>query len=62
MFEPVVATTYLFSTGVKEWIQEATMATGLMLKGRLPVLPPRIKRIENFKRMVGKVIPLGGKP
>ncbi|MGD8633646.1 MAG: 4Fe-4S dicluster domain-containing protein [Anaerolineales bacterium] len=60
MFEPVIATTYLFSTGVKEWIQEATMATGLMLKGRLPVLPPRIKRIENFRRMVEKVVPLGG--
>lgn len=59
-YEPVMATTYLFSSGVKELIQEATMATGLMLKGRLPVLPPRIKRLDNFKRMVEKVIPLGG--
>jgi heterodisulfide reductase subunit C len=58
-FEPVMATSYLFSSGVKELIQEASMATGLILKGRLPVLPPRIKRLENFKRMIGKVIPLG---
>lgn len=59
-YEPVLATSYLFSSGVKELIQEASMATGLMLKGRLPVLPPKIKRLENFKRMVSKVIPLGG--
>jgi len=59
-YEPVMATSYLFNTGVKEWIQEAAMATGLMLKGRLPVLPPRIKRLDNFKRMIGKVIPLEG--
>jgi heterodisulfide reductase subunit C len=58
-YEPVLATSYLFSSGVKELIQEASMATGLMLKGRLPVLPPRIKRLDNFKRMIGKVIPLG---
>lgn len=58
-YEPVMATSYLFSSGVKELIQEASMATGLMLKGRLPVLPPRIKRLENFKRMIGRVIPLG---
>jgi heterodisulfide reductase subunit C len=58
-FEPVMATSYLFSSGVKKLIQEASMATGLMLKGRLPVLPPRIKRLENFKRMIGRVVPLG---
>jgi len=59
-YEPVLATSYLFSSGLKEWIQEAAMATGLMLKGRMPVLPPRIKRLDNFKRMIGKVIPLEG--
>ncbi len=59
-YEPVLATTYLFSSGVKELIREASMATGLMLKGRLPVLPPKIKRLENFKRMISRVIPLGG--
>jgi heterodisulfide reductase subunit C len=59
-FEPVLATSYLLSAGVKEWIQEAYMATGLMLKGRMPVLPTKIKRIENFKRMISKIVPLGG--
>jgi len=59
-FEPVLATTYLFSLDIKEFISEVQTATGLMLKGRLPMLPPRIKRLKNFKRMIGRIIPVGG--
>jgi len=58
-YEPVLATTYLFTYGFQELLQEAATATGLMLKGRMPLLPPRIKRLENFKRMVRKIIPVG---
>jgi heterodisulfide reductase subunit C len=58
-YEPVLATTYLFTYGVPELLQETYTATTLMLKGRIPVLPPRIKRLENFKRMIRKIIPLG---
>jgi heterodisulfide reductase subunit C len=57
-YEPILATTYLFSAGVKDFIQEAVTGTKMMLKGRMPVLPPRIKRLDNFKRMVSRVIPL----
>ena len=57
-YEPVLATTYLFSFGVQDFLQEAATATGLMLKGRLPILPARIKRLENFKRMVRKIVPV----
>ena len=59
-YEPVLATTYLFSMGIQEFIAEAQTATNLMLKGRLPILPPRIKRLKNFRRMLGRIIPLGG--
>jgi len=58
-YEPVLAPTYIFSYGIREFFQEAYTATNLMLKGRLPVLPPRIKRLENFRRMIGRIIPLG---
>ncbi len=58
-YEPVLATSYLFTFGVQEFLQEAQTATSLMLKGRLPVLPPRIKRLENFKRMIRRIIPIG---
>ncbi|MBU1569200.1 MAG: 4Fe-4S dicluster domain-containing protein [Bacteroidetes bacterium] len=59
-YEPVLATSYLFTFGVQEFLQEAQTATSLMLKGRIPVLRPRIKRLENFRRMVRRIIPLGG--
>ncbi len=58
-YEPVLATSYLFTYGFQDMLQEAAMATGLMLKGRMPLLPPRIKRLEKFKRMVRKIIPVG---
>jgi quinone-modifying oxidoreductase subunit QmoC len=58
-YEPVLATSYLFTYGVPELLQEAATATGLMLKGRMPLLRPRIKRLENFKRMVWRILPVG---
>lgn len=58
-YEPVLATTYLFSSGIKDMLQEAATATSLMLKGRLPIIPAKIKRLKNFKRMIGRVIPVG---
>jgi len=60
-YEPVLAPTYMFTYGLPEMIQEAQMGTALMLKGRLPVLPARIKRLDNFKRMIKHIIPLGDK-
>ena len=57
-FEPILATSYLFSAGVREFIQEAVTGTKMILKGRMPVLPTKIKRLDNFKRMVSRVIPL----
>ncbi len=59
-YEPVLAPTYLFGFKPREFLQEAVTATGLMLKGRLPILPPRIKRLEAFKKVVDRVIPRGG--
>jgi heterodisulfide reductase subunit C len=59
-YEPVLAPTYIFSYGVREFLHEAHTATNLMLKGRLPVLPPRIKRLENFKKVANRIIPMGG--
>ncbi len=59
-FEPVLAPTYIFKYGTRGLIQEAQTATALVLKGRLPLLPTKIKRLENFQRMVRRIIPLGG--
>ena len=59
-YEPVLAPSYIFSYGVREFLNEAHTATNLMLKGRLPVLPPRIKRLENFKKVANRIIPMEG--
>jgi heterodisulfide reductase subunit C len=59
-YEPVLAPSYLFKFGPREFLQEAQTATNMMLKGRIPVLPTKIKRLENFKRMVNRIIPIGG--
>ncbi len=59
-FEPVLAPSYIFSFGMRELLLEVQGATELLLKGRLPLLPSRIKRLDNFKRMLGRIIPMGG--
>src|SRR3972149_7341442 len=61
-YEPVLAPSYIFSYGLRQFFREAQTATSLMFKGRLPVLPPRIKRLDSFKRMLGRVIPIGEIP
>lgn len=59
-YEPVLATSYLFSFGIQAFLDEARTATDLMLRGRIPLLPPRIKRLQNLRRVVNRIIPLGG--
>ncbi len=59
-YEPVLAPSYIFSYGPRELLKEATTATNMMLKGRIPLLPPRIKRLDNFKRVVRRIVPVGG--
>jgi hypothetical protein len=43
----------------KEMFLEALNASKMVLKGKIPVLPPRIKRLDNFKKMIQRIIPLG---
>jgi heterodisulfide reductase subunit C len=59
-FEPVLAPSYMFSFSPKKFFLEALNASKMLVKGRIPVLPVRIKRLDNFKRMIRRIIPLGG--
>src|SRR4030067_189084 len=45
-FEPILAPSYIFSFKLREFFQEVQNATELLLKGRLPLLPARIKGPE----------------
>jgi heterodisulfide reductase subunit C len=60
-FEPVLAPSYIFEYGPRGLLDEAQMATALLLKGRLPLLPTKIKGIDSFQRMVKRIVPLGGR-
>ena len=59
-FEPVLAPTYVTKYGTRELLEEARMAATLLFKGRMPLLPKRIKRIDNLRQMVRRILPLGG--
>jgi hypothetical protein len=59
-YEPVLAPTYIFKYGTREMIQEAQTASSLVLKGRMPLLPKRIKRIEHLREVVRRIVPIGG--
>ena len=59
-YEPLLAPAYMFSMEPKEFVQEAFTATKMMLKGRIPILPPRIKHVKNFQEMIRRIIPIGG--
>jgi len=58
-YEPILATSYIFGFGAKEFFQEVRGATKMMLKGRIPMLPSKIKRLKNFQNMIKHIIPIG---
>jgi quinone-modifying oxidoreductase, subunit QmoC len=59
-FEPILAPTYVFKRGVRGLFEEGVVGSMLMFKGRMPLLPKKIDRLENFRRMVRRIVPIGG--
>jgi hypothetical protein len=59
-FEPVLAPTYVTKYGTRQMFEEVRTASALFFKGRMPLLPKRIKRLDNLRQMVRRIIPLGG--
>jgi heterodisulfide reductase subunit C len=58
-YEPALAPTYLFKYGPRGLIGEAQTATNLVLKGRMPLLPTKIKGLKAFQNIVKRIIPIG---
>lgn len=58
-FEPLLAATYLPKFSAQNIIQEGLMATGLVLSGKMPLLPKKIKGLKKFQNMVKRIIPIG---
>ncbi len=59
-FEPGLAWAYIFKLGFKGLMKEAKTGMKLFLKGRLPMLPSRIKRIRKLRRVLGRIVPIEG--
>lgn len=59
-YEPGYATAFILHNGFLGLFRE--MGTGLKLlrRGRLPLMPPKIKRIKSFRRMVSRIMPVEG--
>jgi heterodisulfide reductase subunit C len=58
-FEPLLAATYLPKFSARDIIQEGLTATGLVLSGKMPLLPKKIKGLKKFQQMVRRIIPIG---
>lgn len=58
-FEPLLAPSFIFQNGWRGFLSEMRGALALLLRGRLPLWPHRIKRIRNFQQMLRHIIPIG---
>ncbi len=59
-YEPGYAPTFIFEGGVTGMVREMQFGVKLLAKGRIPLIPSRIKRRDNFRRMLSRIIPLDG--
>jgi len=59
-YEPGYAPAFIFEGGFQGLLHEMQTGLKLMSKGRMPLLPSRIKRVDNFRRVLSRMMPLDG--
>ena len=59
-YEPGYAPAFIWEGGFQGLLREMQGALKLLRRGRLPLLPKKIKRVKNFRQMIGRIIPLDG--
>jgi heterodisulfide reductase subunit C len=59
-YEPGYAPAFIFAGGLKGMVREMRFGMRLMAKGRIPLIPSRVKRVVNFRRMLSRIMPLEG--
>lgn len=59
-FEPALAPSFIFRNGPGGLACDISNAIGLFLRGRLPLVPSRVKRIKNLRSVLARILPLGG--
>jgi hypothetical protein len=59
-YEPGYAPAFIFEGGVQGMLREMQFGMKLMAKGRMPLMPSRVKRVDNFRAMLSRIVPLEG--
>ena len=59
-YEPGYAPAFIFEGGLRGMVREMGFAMRLMAKHRIALVPSRVKRVENFRRMLSRIMPLEG--
>jgi hypothetical protein len=59
-YEPGYAPAFIFEGGVQGMFREMQFGMKLLAKGRIALIPSRIKRLDNFRRMLSRIVPLEG--
>lgn len=59
-FEPGLAPAFLFKMGVGGFLEDAKNTLKFLSRRRLPLFPTKIKRLKQFQRMLGKIVPMKG--
>jgi heterodisulfide reductase subunit C len=59
-YEPGYAPAFILEGGFLGLLKELKIAFRLLRRGRLPLVPSKIKRVDNFRRMLSRIIPLEG--
>lgn len=58
-YEPGLAPTFMFRYGIRGMIDNARMGMSLMHKKRVAIIPKKVKRIESFRKVLNRIIPVG---
>jgi heterodisulfide reductase subunit C len=59
-YEPGYAPAFILEGGFSGMLREVQTAMKLLRKGRLPLIPTKVKRVENFRRMLRRILPMEG--
>jgi hypothetical protein len=58
-YEPGLAPAFMFKYGVRGIVDNMAMGMSLFQKKRIAIIPKKVKRIDSFRRMLNRIIPVG---
>ncbi len=59
-YEPGYAPAFILEGGFQGLLREVATGMKLLRKGRLPLIPAKVRRVDKFRKMLNRVMPLEG--